>query len=124
MLFHPGAAAQLPAIHATLTSLNAEADRYRAMALAARRGVPPSAAAVAAALEAQDTLAALLDEIDRALETLPPGHEDFGALLKAQTAAAALSESVMSSLDVLETVAPVDTPEPVAIAHHRLMAAE
>jgi hypothetical protein len=120
MLFKPPAPEPaLRGIHALLDSWNAEADYFRSVAVAARHGEPPASYLVDAAEEAQQGLEMLLDEIDNALDALPPGHPDFPALLHAQVAAVALRESIGHSLDVLERFVALPAPGPVRIAHTR-----
>jgi hypothetical protein len=123
MLFRPTADQRLDAIQAMLATWNGEADRFRAVASAARKGEQPASTVVAAAEEAHDGLIGLLDDMDRALETLPNGHPQFSALLQAQTSAVALLESVGQSLDVLSQFTSSAVPEPQRISHSPLLRA-
>ncbi|MEO8758637.1 MAG: hypothetical protein ABI398_12910 [Devosia sp.] len=124
-MFRPTADQKLDGIRSMLAVWNGEADRFRAVASAARRGEQPQSVVLAAAEEAHDGLIGLLEEIDRSLEVLPAGHAEFSALLKAQGAAIALLESVGNSLDVLAGFATDPVPEPVRIARRpALVAAE
>ena len=66
---------------------------------------------------------ALIEEIDRTLETLPAGHKDFAALLQAQKVAISLAEHVSSSLDSLEPFAVATEKPPVRIVHTPKLAA-
>src|SRR5947208_746032 len=101
MLFRPAADQRLDGILSMLEVWDDEADRFRAVAVAARGGEPPSSLVVAEVEEAHDGLISLLDEIDRAIEGVPPGDRAFAELLKAQTKAVSLLESVTNSMDVL-----------------------
>ena len=121
MLFRPTADQRLDAIQALLATWNGEADRFRSVASAARKGEQPPSTTVAAAEEAHDGLIALLDDMDRALEALPAGHAQFATLLQAQTSAAALLESVGQSLDVLSQFTTSAVPEPLHIVHTPLL---
>ena len=60
MLFRPSIDQNLVAVHAMLGSWNAEADRFRRVAIAARNGEAPTSVTVAAAEEARDGLMSLL----------------------------------------------------------------
>jgi hypothetical protein len=117
MLFHPSADERLGAIATQLELWDGEADRFRAAAVAARSGAAPSAALIAAAEETHDGLASLIEELDRALETMPAGAAQFPALLRAQTRAIALIESISGSLDVLAECPAVAVPEPTVVGH-------
>jgi hypothetical protein len=121
MLFHPAADERLGAIGAQLDLWDGEADRFRSAAIAARAGEAPSTAQVAAAEETHDGLTSLIDELDRALETMPPGAAHFPALLRAQTRAVALIESIGSSLDVLAECPAVAVPEPILAGHPAML---
>ena len=121
MLFRPTADQRLDVIHALLATWNGEADRFRTVASTARKGEQPASTVVEAAEEAHDGLMSLLDEMDRALDTLPAGHAQFSALLQAQTSAVALLESIGQSLDVLSQYATSAVPEPQRIAHSPLL---
>ena len=125
MLFRPPANERLDGIRAMLATWNAEADRFRAVAAAARKGEQPQSVVVAAAEEAHDGLIGVLEDIDRAFEGLPAGHADYAALLHVQNAAIALLESVGNSLDQLSRFVTEPVPEPVRIARKdQLQAAE
>ena len=119
----PTADQKLDGIRALLAAWNGEADRFRAAASAARKGEQQQSVVVAAAEEAHDGLIGLLEEIDRALETLPPGHPEFAGLLNTQGAAVALLESVGNSMDVLSSFSTDPVPEPVRIARRPALAA-
>ena len=123
MLYHPSADQRLDAIHALLVTWNGEADRFRAVAMAARKGEQPASTVVAAAEEAHDGLMSLLEDIDRALDALAAGHPQFAALLQAQTSAVSLLESVSNSFDVLDRFTATAVPEPQRIAHRPLLSA-
>src|SRR5436190_21996707 len=102
MLFRPSADQNLIAVHAMLDSWNAEADRFRQAAIAARSGEVPASLTVAAAEEAHDGLMSLLGEIDDALEKMTRGSGQFSDMLHAQKTAIALLESVGNSYDILD----------------------
>jgi hypothetical protein len=125
MLFRPPANQRLDGIRAMLATWNEEADRFRAVASAARTGETPQSVVVAAAEEAHDGLIGLLEDIDRAFDGLPAGHADYAALLNVQSTAIALLESVGNSLDQLSRFVTEAGPEPVRIARKlALQAAE
>lgn len=109
MLFRPSVDQNLVAVHAMLDNWNAEADRFRRVAIAARNGESPTSLTVAAAEEAHEGLLSLLAEIDEALDKVKPGSQQFGDLLHAQMTAIALLESVGNSYDILDRF----VPEPV-----------
>ena len=115
MLFRPSADQRLDGILAMLEVWNDEADRFRAVAVAARNGAAASSLVVAGVEEAHDGLISLLDEIDRALDGVPAGDRAFADLLKAQSKAVALLESVTNSMDVLSLVVTDDQPAPLRI---------
>ena len=117
MLFRPSAEQNLDAIHVMLDSWNAEADRFRHAALAARKGDTPTSLVVSSAGEAHDELLSLLSQLDAALDRAPPGSPNFASLLQAQTTAIALIESVGNSYDILETVVSDKLAGPTHIAH-------
>ena len=116
MLFRPGAQERLHSIQGQLLAWSEEADRFRLAAIAARRGEQQLETLVTAAEETHDGLMALLDDLDRALESLPAGHVEFGALLHAQGKTLSLLESVSNSLDVLAGFARDRRPEIVHLA--------
>jgi hypothetical protein len=124
VLFRPTADQRIDGVTTELDGWNVEADRFRTAAIAARHGEQPSSALVAAAEEAQDGLMILLEDMDRALEALPPGHKDFAALLRTQMTAIAIMESIRSSLDVLSRFAPTADTTPMLIERVRKIAAE
>jgi hypothetical protein len=124
MLVRPIVDESLDPIQAMLASWDLDADGFRIAASAARRGEQPSSATLKAAEEAHDGLIGLLEEIDRILEALPPGHPNFSPLLRAQIKAVALMESVGTSLDVLERFVTDPVAEPVHIGHDLRIAAE
>ena len=125
MLFHPSADQKLEAISAQLDLWDEAADRFRAAAIAGRRGEAPGEATVAAAEETHDELMSLLDDIGRALEMIPAGRAEFTTLLHAQSRAVALTESVTSSLELLDRCRPVAVAEPTVIGRSaELKAAE
>jgi hypothetical protein len=125
MLFHPSADERLEAVAAQLDQWDGEADRIRSVALAVRQGTAPSEALLAAAEDARDGLTSLIDELDRALEAAPAGHESFAKLLRAQKRALALSESIGNSLDLLAECPAVPISEPASVGHpDALQAAE
>ena len=124
MLFRPTADQKLDAVRALLDAWNGEADRFRQAAIASRKGEAPGSLLIAAAEEAHDGLMGLLDEIDRALDTLPGGHPDFPGLLAAQKTAVALLESVGNSYEVLDGFVSAPETEPVRIPHELRIAAE
>ena len=117
MLFKPQAEAQLDGVCALLLSWNAEADRFRIAAEAARRGETPASNPVDAAEGMYGGLMELVADIDQALERLPAGHKDFATLLKAQMMAMNLLEALGNSLDVLERFATRPLQAPVLIDH-------
>lgn len=123
MLFRPTADQRLDGILAMLEVWNDEADRFRAVAVAARKGKAPSSLVVAGVEEAHDGLISLLDDIDRAIESARPGDRAFADLLKAQGKAVALLESVTNSMDVLSLVMTDDQPAPVRIGRRPLQQA-
>ncbi|RYE08873.1 MAG: hypothetical protein EOP22_11715 [Hyphomicrobiales bacterium] len=124
MLFRPTADQKLDAIRALLDAWNGEADRFRQAAIAARQGEAPGSLLMAAVEEAHDGLTGLLDEIERALDTLPVGHAEFAGLLMAQKTAIALLESVSHSHDVLDSFTSAPETAPTRIAHELRVAAE
>lgn len=124
MLFRPTADQKLDGIHAMLGSWNAEADRFRQAAIAARKGETPGSMIISAVEEAHDGLMSLLEAIDRAMDALPPGSQDFASLLKAQTIAVSLLESIGSSYDVLDRFVGAPEAAPVHITHDLRIAAE
>ncbi len=119
MLYRPVPHHQLDAIHALLANWNAEADRFRQAATAARRGETPGSLIIAAVEEAHDGLLKVLDDIDNALAEMPPGSGAFTSLLRAQNLALALLESVGHSHDVLDDYIVAPEIQPVRIAHER-----
>ena len=124
MLFRPSADQNLAAIHAMLDAWNAEADRFRQAAVAARNGEVPTSLTTAAAEEAHDGLMALLDEIDDALGKLKPGSAQFAGLLQAQITALALLESIGNSCDLLDRFVTEVVDGPTRIAHEYRVAAQ
>ena len=66
----------------------------------------------------------LLDELDQAFATLPPGNASFAALLQAQATATALLESIGNSYEVLERFVTEQMEPPTRIAHELHAAAE
>jgi len=120
MLYRPTADQRLDGILSMLEVWDDEADRFRAAAIAVRAGEPPSSLIVAGVEEAHDGLIALLDDIDRAIENIPPGDRGFADLLKAQTKAVSLLESVTNSMDVLSLLPTDDQPAPVRIGRRPL----
>jgi hypothetical protein len=124
MLFRPSADQNLTAIHAMLDTWNAEADRFRHAAIAARNGEAPTSLTVSAAEEAHEGLMTLLDEIGDALGKLPAGSPQFAGLLQAQITALALLESVGNSYDVLDRFVTEQIDGPTRIAHELRIAAE
>jgi len=122
MLFRPSADQNLIAVHAMLDSWNAEADRFRQAAVAARNGEAPTSLTVAAAEEAHDGLMSLLGEIDEALEKVPPGSQQFSDMLHAQMAAIALLESVGNSYDILDRFVTTEIAGLTRIAHEQRLA--
>lgn len=123
MLFRPTADQRLEGILSMLEVWNDEADRFRAVAVAARNGEAASSLVVAAVEEAHDGLMSLLDEIDRAIEGVPAGDRAFADLLKAQSKAVSLLESVTNSMDVLSLVVTDDQPAPLRIGRRPLQQA-
>lgn len=123
MLFRPTPDQRLDGIISMLEVWNEEADRFRAAAVAARTGKPASSLVIAEVEEAHDGLISLLDEIDRAMEGVPPGDRAFADLLKAQGIAVSLLESVTNSMDVLSLVVPDDQKGPVRIGRRPLQQA-
>jgi hypothetical protein len=124
MLFRPSADQNLEAVHSMLDSWNAEADRLRQAAIAARSGETPTSLTAAAAEEVHDGLVSLLDELDDALDKVSPGSPQFGALLKAQMTAIALLESVGNSFDILDRFVMTKNEGPTRIAHEQRVAAK
>jgi len=117
MLYRPSADQNLIAVHAVLDGWNAEADRFRQAAIAARKGEAPTSLTVAAAEEAHDGLMSLLAEIDEALDKVKPGSQQFADLLHAQMAAIALLESVGASYDFLDRFVAEPVAGPARISH-------
>ena len=124
MLFRPSADQNLDAVHAVLDAWNAEADRFRQAAIAARNGEAPTSLLASAAEEAHDGLMTLLDEIDQTLSDLPPGSPQFAGLLQAQITATGLLESVGNSHDILDRFVVDEITEPRRIAHELRVAAQ
>ncbi len=124
MLFRPTADQRLDSIHAMLEASNAEADRFRLAAMAARKGEAANSLTAAAAEEAHDGLMALLDDLDQALNAVPPGHPSFAALLQAQATAVALLESVGNSYEILERAVTEQVSAPTRIPRELRIAAE
>ena len=108
MLFRTSADQNLTAIHAMLDAWNAEADRFRQAATAARKGEAPTS----------------LTATDEALSKLPPGSPQFAGLLQAQITAMALLESVGNSFDVLDRFVTEEIDGPTRIPHELRIAAE
>lgn len=123
MLFRPTADQRLDGILSMLEVWNDEADRFRAVAVATRNGEAPSSLVVAGVEEAHDGLISLLDDIDRAIESVPAGDRAFADLLKAQGKAVSLLESVTNSMDVLSQMVTDDQPGPVRIGRSPLQQA-
>jgi hypothetical protein len=123
VLFRPTADQRLDGILSMLDVWNEEADRFRAVAVAARKGEVPSSLVVAGVEEAHDGLIGLLDEIDHAVDGVLPGDRAFADLLKAQSKAVSLLESVTNSMDVLSLVMTDDQPGPVRIGRRPLQQA-
>ncbi len=96
---------ELEAIHTLLETWNADADRFRVAALAARKGEAPASSTVAALVEAHAGLLDVLDSTDRLAAHTRGGSAGFAAILQLQTTALALLESFSSSLDVLDRFA-------------------
>lgn len=116
---------RLDAVRTQLDSVNADADRFRVAATAARNGDRPAKALVDAAEDAHDGLMMLLEDLDAAIDSLPAGDTEFPPLLRAQVATMALLESVGNSLFLLESSKSVAVREPTHIAHQvELVAAE
>ena len=120
MLFRPTPDQRLEGILSMLEVWNDEADRFRAVAVAARKGEAASSLAIAGVEEAHDGLISLLEEIDRAIEKVPPGDRAFADMLRAQSKAVSLLESVTNSMDVLSLVVTDDQPGPVRIGRATL----
>jgi hypothetical protein len=106
MLFRPAAEESLESIAMLLAAWNAEADHFRACAMAAAGGEKPLDITVRSAGEAYDGLGDLIGRIDGALQSLAPGHASFAPLLKMLNSALALRESVERSLYMMETASP------------------
>jgi hypothetical protein len=117
MLYKPDHRSAFSGVRPLLDCWNTEADYFRRMAQAARRGTAPPAGAVAAASDAQEGIIGLLDQIDQALAGLPAGHPDFRELLQAQITALSLRESIAHSLDVLDAYVPAPSGEARVIRH-------
>lgn len=113
----------LDSLRGQLLGWNAEADRFRIAAIAARRGQSPSSKTIGAAEEVQHQLVMLLARIDDALDVLVPGHADFHGLLLARNAGSALLESVDASLDELDHYIAILAPEPTRIEHRVMLVA-
>ena len=124
MLFRPSADQNLIAVHAMLDSWNAEADRFRQAAIAARNGEAPTSLTVGAAEEAHDGLMSLLGEIDEALDKVKPGSQQFADLLHAQMASVALLESVGNSYDILDRFVTEQVPGPTRIPRELSLASK
>ena len=124
MLFRPSADQNLAAIHAMLDAWNAEADRFRLAAIAARNGEPPTSLTAEAAEEAHDGLMSVLEAIDEALGKLRPGSAQFAGLLQAQIKALALLESIGNSHDVLDRFVVEVIAGPTRVGHDLRIAAE
>ena len=124
MLFRPPADQRLDGMRAMLAAWNEEADQFRAAAAATRHGgAAPDSVLMVTAEEAHDGLLELLDDIDQALDALPPGHPHYSALLQIQNGAIAVLESVGNSLDELSRFVPEPGRAPVLI-HKPLQAAQ
>ena len=113
---------ELDAIHALLETWNGEADRFRAAALAARRGETPASSVVTALSEAHAGLLDVLEATDQIASTTR--GDNFAAVLRLQTTALALLESLSTSLDDLDRFVTDKVSEPVAIAHQAAEPAE
>jgi hypothetical protein len=116
MLYRPEAKDRLHEIEVRLAGWAEDADRFRRAAIAARRGTPQSVTLADAAEEVRDELMSLVDDLDLALDRLPPGHAEFGAVLAVQGAALALLESVGNSLDVFAEMMPEERTAATPIA--------
>lgn len=123
MLFRPSADQTLDAIHTLLDGWNAEADRFRHAAIAARKGEMPTSLVVAAAEEAHDQLSSLLGRIDDSLDKVSAGNPQFAELLQVQMTAVALLESVGNSYDILDGFVTEQMVAPRRIAHELEVAA-
>jgi hypothetical protein len=124
MLFRPSADQNLIAVHAMLDAWNAEADRFRQAAIAARKGETPTSLTVDAVEETHDGLMSLLDELDDALGKIKAGTPHFADTLHAQRAAMSLLESVGNSWETLERIATEEVHGPNRIAHELRLAAK
>lgn len=124
MLFRPSADQTLDAIHTMLDAWNAEADRFRHAAIAARKGEVPTSLVVSAAEEAHDQLSSLVGKIDDSLDKMSAGNPKFAELLQVQTTAIALLESVGNYYDILDGFVTEQMTSPKRIVHELAVAAE
>lgn len=102
MLFRLPAENRLPAIQLLLEGWNGEADRIRATAIGARKGERPTLADVSAAEHTHGKLSELLEDLDRAIDAVAPGHAETSWLLRARVTTGSLLESIGTSLDMLD----------------------
>lgn len=123
MLFRLSSDQNLVAVHAMLNRWNADADRFRRAAHAARKGTAPTSVTVEEAEEAREDILSLLDEIEEALQRKAPGTLPFANLLRPQTMAFALLESVTKSCAIFDRFLGQQIAGPIRIAHeHRVTA--
>jgi hypothetical protein len=101
-MFHPSASQRLVHIRAMLEAWSQDADGFRVAVAVARKGQRPTSSLLAGVEGTHDGLTGALEEIDRLMSELPPGHADFSQLLLAQTVTLGLLDSVGNSLDRLE----------------------
>lgn len=115
MLFRPSPDQNPAAVQALLDAWNAEADDLRRIAREARATGQAMSSTVVAAEDISKELGSLLEELDRALGTVPSGSRLFTDLLQAQVKAIALHESVGKTLDLLADCAKVEVRGPTTL---------
>lgn len=122
MLFRPGLETNLAAIETMLDGWNEDADHFRKVAMAVRRGEEADGLVAGAATETHDAIKRLLDEIEGVLDRLPAGDRRMTELLQILVTAQALAESVERSAEILSVAEAVGAP--THIAHEYAIAAE
>lgn len=122
MLFRPAFETNLAATQIMLDGWNEDADRFRRAAMAVRRGEEPDELVAKAAAEMHEGIERLLEDIEGALDRLPPGDRRLTELLQILVTAQALAESVERSWEVLSAAPEIDGP--AHISHEYAIAAQ
>ena len=122
MLFRPAFETNLAATQIMLDGWNEDADRFRRAAMAVRRGEEPDELVAKAAAEMHEGIERLLEDIEGALDRLPPGDRRLTELLQILVTAQALAESVERSREVLSAAPEIDGP--AHMSHEYAIAAQ